>query len=178
MFFFREAARHACSAREQLRRPLLLTLAAPHALYATGNPLKIGDPDAFAEENGIFPFSDEQVIGFFRHAEIKHGRIAMAAFIGFLVGESRAHFPWMLSGEVSFADIAAAGGPGAQWDALGPSAKYQIFSFIFLMEAISESTYAACLQRQTKPLSCRAVAPAAACSQQPQPPAASTRLTR
>ena len=132
----------------------------------------------FWDPLGFSDGTSEGRLRFYREVEIKHGRIAMAAFIGFLVGESRAHFPWMLSGEVSFADIAAAGGPGAQWDALGPSAKYQIFSFIFLMEAISESTYAACLQRQTKPLSCRAAAPAAACSQQPQPPAASTRLTR
>jgi hypothetical protein len=106
------------------------------------NPLNIGEPDAFAEANGISPFSDEEVIGFFRQAEIKHGRVAMAAFVGFTVQSLGIHFPWDLANGVSFGDISAAGGPGAQWDALSTNAKFQIFTFIFLFEAIGESSFA------------------------------------
>jgi len=64
------------------------------------------------------------------------------AFVGFLVQSAGVHFPWNIDSQTSFADIAAAGGPMDQWDALSSSAKWQIFSFIFLMEAISESSYA------------------------------------
>ena len=37
---------------------------------------------------------------------------------------------------------AAAGGPGAQWDALSLTAKAQIFTFIFLMEVRRRSAFA------------------------------------
>ena len=40
------------------------------------------------------------------------------------------HFPWKLTGEISFDDIAAAGGPPDQWDALPTNAKLQIILFI------------------------------------------------
>jgi hypothetical protein len=105
------------------------------------NPLGIGEPDVFAEANGISPFSDEQVIAWFRHAEIKHGRVAMAAFVGFCV-QSMTCFPWEISKGVMYSDIFAAGGPGAQWDALSTTAKGQIFTFIFILEVIGESSFA------------------------------------
>jgi hypothetical protein len=65
----------------------------------------------------------------------------MAAFVGFGV-QSNTYFPWAISGDTMFADIYAAGGPGAQWDALSTTAKLQIFTFIFIMELIGESSYA------------------------------------
>merc|ERR1719201_605691 len=62
---------------------------------------------------------DDATVGFLRHAEIKHGRVAMAAFVGFIVQSCGVKFPGKLSLDgVNFADIAAAGGPGDQWDAL------------------------------------------------------------
>merc|ERR1719327_1784460 len=69
-----------------------------------------------------------ETIGWFRHAEIKHGRVAMAAFVGYCIQANGIHFPWNLQAPflgvnsgietISFADISAAGGPGDQWDAL------------------------------------------------------------
>ena len=45
---------------------------------------------------------NEATVGFLRHAEIKHGRVAMAAFVGFCV-QSNWNFPWKLTGEISSA---------------------------------------------------------------------------
>jgi len=87
----------------------------------------------------LVPRDNAGAIGFLRQAEIKHGRVAMAAFVGFIVQSNGIHFPWAttLSG-VSYADISAAGGPAAQWDAVPTNAKWQIFFLIAGLELWSE----------------------------------------
>ena len=66
----------------------------------------------------------------------------MAAFVGYIV-QSNFCFPWALTKEgIQFADIAAAGAPAAQWDALPTAAKLQIFGAIFLLELWGESSSA------------------------------------
>jgi len=91
-----------------------------------------------------------ETIGWFRHAEIKHGRVAMAAFVGFCVQANGICFPWNLQAPnvlgtnantplISFADISAAGGPCDQWDALPTAAKIQILGFVGFLEMWSES---------------------------------------
>merc|ERR1719460_1234254 len=87
-----------------------------------------------------FSVGEEASIGFLRQAEIKHGRVAMAGFVGFLVQSNGIYFPWKLSATTTFADIAAAGSPGDQWDALPTSAKVQILLFVGFLEMWSEST--------------------------------------
>merc|ERR1719478_81926 len=71
--------------------------------------------------------------------EIKAGRVAMFAFVGFIAGENNVHFPWAttLSG-TTYDQIAAAGGACAQWDAVPTAAKWQIFLLIGLLEFWSE----------------------------------------
>ena len=82
---------------------------------------------------------NEATIGYLRHAEIKHGRVAMAAIVGYIVQSNGIHFPWAttLSG-MTYADIAAAGSPPAQWDAVPTNAKWQIFGLIAGLELWSE----------------------------------------
>ena len=93
--------------------------------------------------------ASKETIGWFRHAEIKHGRVAMAAFVGFLVQNAGIAFPWNLQAPlagmsvdktISFADISAAGGPGDQWDALPTAAKAQIILFVGFLELYSEAS--------------------------------------
>merc|ERR1719198_1861920 len=41
--------------------------------------------------------TSKENIAWFRHAEIKHGRVAMVAFVGFLVQSAGIRFPWALT---------------------------------------------------------------------------------
>jgi len=98
------------------------------------DPMNLVDYDQFS-------VGQEGSIGFLRQAEIKHGRVAMAAFVGYVVQSNGIHFPWKLTGDVSYADISAAGSPPEQWDALPTAAKVQILCFIGFLEIMSESKY-------------------------------------
>uniref|UniRef100_A0A7S0L514 Chloroplast light harvesting protein n=1 Tax=Coccolithus braarudii TaxID=221442 RepID=A0A7S0L514_9EUKA len=106
------------------------------------NPvLGFWDPFGLTGDIGLGGVEQSEAIGFLRHAEIKHGRVAMAAFVGYLVGASGAHFPWNLTPDVSYASIAEAGSPQAQWDATPTAAKLQILGFIGFLEVMSETQY-------------------------------------
>jgi hypothetical protein len=106
------------------------------AIAAKSNPiLNYYDPMGLA--NGEFWWADnEQTIGFLRHSEIKHGRIAMFAFVGYIV-HSNIHFPWSYSLDGSpLPDVSLS--PEAQWDALPFESKLQIFGTIACLEVWDE----------------------------------------
>jgi hypothetical protein len=93
---------------------------------------------------------EEATIGFLRHSEIKHGRVAMAAVVGWLVHQSGIHFPGYLTmSGTTFADISAAGGPGDMWDAMPYTSKLQIVLFIGFLELFSESSATLAADGQT-----------------------------
>jgi len=80
--------------------------------------------------------SNEATIGFLRHAEIKHGRIAMFAFVGYIVHANGIKFPWAMQMDgTPFPDET---NPPALWDAVSDDAKWQIFSLIGFLEFWSE----------------------------------------
>jgi len=95
---------------------------------------------------------EPELIGWFRHAEIKHGRIAMFAFVGYCIQAQGLHFPLTLQmplgavnadiPTITYADISAAGGPCDQWDALPTPAKLQILFVIGILEFWGESKQA------------------------------------
>jgi len=95
------------------------------------DPLNLGSAEFWGQSN-------DATVGFLRHAELKHGRVAMAAFVGFCLQSNDIVFPWKLTGDISFSDIAAAGGPPDQWDALPTAAKLQILGFIGILELWGE----------------------------------------
>ena len=105
------------------------------------NPLlKFYDPLNLSGAN-FWGRGEEATIGWLRHSEIKHGRIAMFAFVGFVAQSQGVHFPWALNAEgVRFGDISAAGGPADQWDALPTAAKVQIGCVIGFLEMWSETS--------------------------------------
>merc|ERR1719213_215821 len=89
-----------------------------------------------------------ETIGWFRHAEIKHGRVAMAGFVGYCIHANGIVFPWNIQAPlwgatsdlptISFADISAAGAPGDMWDALPTAAKVQIICVVGFLEMHGE----------------------------------------
>jgi len=98
------------------------------------DPLSIGE-----ESTSSFWFTEdknERKLAWFRQAEIKHGRVAMAAFVGYCVQANGGHwsFPMTLGG----ADWPT-GTPPEQWDALPQESKWQIILFAGFLEAFDES---------------------------------------
>jgi len=95
-----------------------------------------------------------ETIGWFRHAEIKHGRVAMAGFVGYIVHANGITFPWNLQTSlpwtqvtsgldtIAFSDITAAGSPGDMWDALPTAAKVQILLVVGFLEMHGENSVA------------------------------------
>ena len=76
--------------------------------------------------------TNEETIGWLRHSEIKHGRVAMAAFVGYCVQANGIKFPW-----APFDSITATS-PPEQWDALPDAAKWQIILGVGFLEWWSE----------------------------------------
>merc|ERR1719183_3176708 len=123
--------------------PTMETVSDLEALAVKLNP-SVGyyNPTPLAEME-FWGQSQEATIGFLRQAEIKHGRVAMAAFVGFILQSNGFHFPWDLTTSgISFGDISAAGSPLAQWDALPTNAKLQIIGMVGFFEWWSENSYA------------------------------------
>lgn len=94
------------------------------------DPLGLASADFWGAGN-------EATWGFLRHAEIKHGRVAMFAFVGYVAQYNVLHFGFPLSLPES-PSYAAGLSPPEQWDALPLEAKFQILVFIGFLEFWSE----------------------------------------
>jgi len=106
-------------------------------IATASNPtINFYDPLSLADAN-FWDQGNEATIGFLRHAEIKHSRVAMAAFVGYCV-QSNWHWPWAMTTEgMPFPAVEI--GPEAQWDAVPQTAKWQIFTVIASLELWDEA---------------------------------------
>jgi len=88
---------------------------------------------------GFADLGSPATLAWFRHAELKHGRVCMAAFVGWLVAVSGIHFPGLVSFSegVSFEDLSKLA-PLAQWSALPALGKSQILLAIGIIEHQTE----------------------------------------
>ena len=88
-------------------RPSVPDPTTSNPLLAVGywDPLKLGEAEFWDNTN-------EETIGWLRHAEIKHGRVAMAGFVGFIVQANGIKFPWAPFNAITSTS------PPEQWDQL------------------------------------------------------------
>ena len=100
------------------------------------NPIvKFWDPLGLVDA-GYWGFDEAGTIGWLRQSEIKHGRVAMAAFVGYCV-QSNFVFPWALTTSgIPHPSVTLS--PPDQWDALPFASKAQIILFIGFLEWYSE----------------------------------------
>ena len=89
----------------------LSSVCAPHAVcFREGAAQETGN--AVWDPLGLADLGSPATLAWFRHAELKHGRVAMAAFTGWLVAVSGIHFPGYLSSfqvPVTFEEISKLG---------------------------------------------------------------------
>merc|ERR1719174_2373114 len=88
---------------------------------------------------GLGTIGSEETLRFFRHAELKHGRVAMAACTGLLFHINHIHFPGMLSPTfgISFEKLSAMG-PFEAWNTIPLLGQIQILWTIAGLEHASE----------------------------------------
>merc|ERR1719159_1124183 len=81
--------------------------------------------------------SEEATIGFLREAEIKHGRVAMAGFVGYCVHANDIRFPW----DKVANSVPTGVSPQALWDSIPEAAKWQIILTVGFLEFWRENAY-------------------------------------
>eukprot|EP00591_Stephanopyxis_turris_P012895 CAMPEP_0195517798 /NCGR_PEP_ID=MMETSP0794_2-20130614/11702_1 /TAXON_ID=515487 /ORGANISM="Stephanopyxis turris, Strain CCMP 815" /LENGTH=257 /DNA_ID=CAMNT_0040646669 /DNA_START=25 /DNA_END=798 /DNA_ORIENTATION=+ len=133
---FAGAAAFAPAPKFQTTTALSESVSDLEALAKSANPIvKFYDPLQLSKRD-FWEQGNEATIGFLRHAEIKHGRVAMAAFVGYCV-QSNFHWPApMCLDGTPFPSIDL--GPESQWDAIPASAKWQIILYIGFLEIWDE----------------------------------------
>jgi hypothetical protein len=104
------------------------------------DPLKLSEMEFWGTSN-------EATIGFLRHSEIKHGRVAMAGFVGYCLHENGIHFPWKVA-NLDWSKLEGLPAP-ALWDALPQAAKGQIILGVGFFEWWSESSEVLAADGQT-----------------------------
>merc|ERR1719235_2035820 len=124
-------------ARPAAAPPLMETKADLEALAKDLNPaVGFWDPLALSDYS-FWGTSQEATIGFLREAEIKHGRIAMFGFVGYIVHANDIRWPW----DKVAMSVPTGLSPQATWDAIPEAAKWQIILTIAFFEFWRENSY-------------------------------------
>jgi len=108
---------------------------------AEANPDFLGKAIGFwdplgALDTNFWGLGNEGTIGYLRHAEIKHGRVAMAGFLGYLAGSTE-----LVSGPhkiLPYRGYEPGLTPPEQWDAIPLYGKLQILVIVGMLESYGE----------------------------------------
>ena len=144
--------------KERIMKTTLIALAALFAPTAAFAPTKstsskvleatreeiLSEPDTIEfgkiwDPCGLSELGSDETIAWFRHAEIKHGRVAMAAFVGWWAVGAGVRFPGELSHGLEFSSIPSKGLEA--WDAIPGWGKAQMLLFAGLVEFHDELFY-------------------------------------
>ena len=94
------------------------------------DPLNLSEGEFWGDSNAA-------TIGFLRESEIKHGRIAMFGFVGYIVHANGIHWPTKGPWDTIPTDIS----PQEMWDLTPEAAKWQIILTIAFLEFWRENAY-------------------------------------
>jgi len=138
-----------CAAAAGFHAPAALRTVAPQPAVQMG----IADMEGIGPETAskmwdpldLAEMASDKTLAWYRHAELKHGRVAMAAFTGFFwmsPGPNGMHFP-LFPGVVSTSTGQTFESLGydafAAWDALPDAGKAQMIGTVGLLEFLSET---------------------------------------
>ena len=101
-----------------------------------GKTIGYWDPFKLGEDGDFWGLGNEATIGYLRHSEIKHGRVAMAGFLGFCVQS----LPFVKGDHLiqPYKGYVPNVSPQEQWDNIPAIAKFQILVFIGMLESYGE----------------------------------------
>ena len=97
-------------------------------------------PTGFFDPLGLSKSASDETLAWYRAAEIKHGRVAMAAFLGCVVNGLGLEFPGAIdvNGD-TFASLGSTKLPLETWDAIPASGRIQLITAIGGMEWVFEA---------------------------------------
>merc|ERR1719454_1281510 len=126
--------------------PVMETKADLETLASQLNPV-VGywEPLKLVDYN-FWGLGEEATIGWLREAEIKHGRVAMAGFLGFIVSANDIRMQGMAPELMAIPKGISA---PEVWDAMPEIAKWQIILFVGVMEAWRENKVVLAAEGQT-----------------------------
>jgi hypothetical protein len=105
------------------------TCISKEAIMAEPNTIEFG---SVWDPLGLADWGSEETLAWFRHSEVKHGRVAMAAFVGWWAVGSGLRFPGELAHGLEFSSIPSKGLEA--WDAVPGWGKAQLLMFAGLIE--------------------------------------------
>ena len=106
-----------------------------------GRTIGFWDPFNLIAEGDFWGLGNEATIGYLRHAEIKHGRIAMAGFLGFFVQSPGNFIGDIVSGDhaiLPYRGYVAGCTPQEQWANIPMIGKLQILTAVGMLESYGE----------------------------------------
>jgi len=105
------------------------TCISKEAILASPNTIEFGQ---VWDPLGLADIGSDETLAWYRHAEVKHGRVAMAAFVGWWAVGSGLRFPGELAHGLDFASLPSKGLEA--WDAVPGWGKAQLLLFAGLIE--------------------------------------------